>query len=162
MRVWTKELKSGNREQAVGNQKTPNGYCCMGLRNELEGMEFREVEGMYALEDADGAVEMPRPKRLRSWHLYRQVTNAEINKIRALMEQHTIEYDVFENPYANGAVDDFDDYIDNIRTHHFSNPKRSEVLAYLNDGPEGMGGWTFNFIGTVVDELGWDNSRESD
>ncbi len=151
MGVWTKELREGDRSQTTGCLHDYKGFCCLGVRRDIEGTEWLEGNTSYKSfysDKGDGFHDLlPSVAKQKEWGLHRTATSGELKLVEAFLFGR------------EGA-----DFMKHFRDWHQEmyefpgpkepkHPRRVNVLSWLNDEK-----LDFKGIADILDLFGWDNS----
>ncbi len=138
MGKWINALRGKEFTQDKGQLKSIEGYCCLGVKYEIEGYKptWHPFYNSYVFEG--GMDVLPNSDTARSWGIKEIVTEGEIEKVISIVDK----YDDIEQYY---------NFLGNCYT-------RQDVLAKLNDDTN-IG---FEGIAEVLEVLGWDKSEGED
>lgn len=136
MGKWTSKLRSGELEQASGVlYDGENGYCCLGVRERMEGVLFTYDIDADEWVDDENLTKLPSTQRCNAWGLGR-LTGDDKLKIDKY----------FEGTDMQDAATEFTG-----ETIH----NRATTLAKLNDEY-----FDFVHIADFIDYMGWDNTEQ--
>lgn len=138
MSKWTTELKSGEFKQAKGVLFDGEGYCCLGVREKLEGVEFTETSAGWWI-DAHGMSVMPLTSVIDRWGLHDALMQEEWDEVITFVGKITkseVKRNQIADAYKNAGDSQY-------------NP--ADVLATMNDN-----GFTFKQIAMVIEKFGWE------